>query len=75
MAGRHALGTLQPDGRNVAEPTFDPVHVAQAIVHIANLPNSVTVLDINIMCVFCSLFFVLSLSLSLFLSFPSDSCY
>lgn len=52
MAAGHTLGALQPDGRRVVEPTFDPVHVAQTIVHIASLPNSVTVLDINIMCAF-----------------------
>ncbi|KAH0832267.1 hypothetical protein J3R83DRAFT_13255 [Lanmaoa asiatica] len=49
MASGHTLGALQPDGRRVVEPTFDPVHVAQTVVHIASLPNSVTVLDINIM--------------------------
>lgn len=51
MASGHTLGALQPDGRRVVEPTFDPAHVAQTIVHLASLPNSVTVLDINIMCV------------------------
>ncbi|KAF9220496.1 NAD(P)-binding protein [Gyrodon lividus] len=49
MAAGHTLGALQPDGRRVVEPTFDPVHVAQTVVHIAGLPNSVTVLDVNIM--------------------------
>jgi len=49
MAAGHTLGALQPDGRRVVEPTFDPVHVAQTVVHIASLPNSVTVLDVNIM--------------------------
>ncbi|KAH7885142.1 hypothetical protein F5I97DRAFT_1937423 [Phlebopus sp. FC_14] len=49
MAAGHTLGALQPDGRRVVEPTFDPVHVAQSIVHIASLPNSVTVLEMNIM--------------------------
>jgi len=49
MASGHTLGALQPDGRRVVEPTFDPVHVARTIVHLASLPNSVTVLDINIM--------------------------
>ncbi|KAG9315512.1 hypothetical protein JVU11DRAFT_3127 [Chiua virens] len=49
MAAGHTLGALQPDGRRVVEPTFDPAHVAQTVVHIAGLPNSVTVLDINIM--------------------------
>ncbi|KAF9235193.1 hypothetical protein BU15DRAFT_89677 [Melanogaster broomeanus] len=49
MAAGHTLGALQPDGRRVAEPTFDPVHVAETVVHIASLPNGVTVLEINIM--------------------------
>ncbi|KIJ14097.1 hypothetical protein PAXINDRAFT_135411 [Paxillus involutus ATCC 200175] len=48
MAG-HTLGALQPDGRRVVEPTFDVVHVAQTIVHVASLPNSVTMLEVNIM--------------------------
>lgn len=42
-------GALQPDGRVVPEPTFDVQHVADAIVHIAGLPNDVTVLEYNIM--------------------------
>lgn len=33
----------------VPEPTFDVQHVADAIVHIASLPNDVTVLEFNIM--------------------------
>ncbi|OAX40202.1 NAD(P)-binding protein [Rhizopogon vinicolor AM-OR11-026] len=49
MAAGHTLGALQPDGRRVVEPTFDPVHVADAIAHVANLPTSVTVLNMNIM--------------------------
>lgn len=57
MASGHTLGALQPDGRRVAEPTFDPVHVAQMVVHLSGLPNSVTVLDVNIMYVFLFLFF------------------
>ncbi|TDL22227.1 short-chain dehydrogenase/reductase SDR [Rickenella mellea] len=44
-----AVGALQPNGSVVAEATFDPKHVADAIVHIASLPNTVTVLEINIM--------------------------
>ena len=57
MAAKHTLGALQPDGRRVAEPSFDPVHVAQTIVHIASLPNSVTVLEVNVMCAFLYPFF------------------
>ncbi|KAJ8584507.1 NAD(P)-binding protein [Rhizopogon salebrosus TDB-379] len=49
MAAGHTLGALQPDGRRVVEPTFDPVHVADAVAHIASLPTNVTVLEMNIM--------------------------
>jgi NADP-dependent 3-hydroxy acid dehydrogenase YdfG len=49
MAAGHTLGALQPDGRRVVEPTFDPIHVADAVAHIASLPTSVTVLEMNIM--------------------------
>ncbi|KAH7913420.1 hypothetical protein BJ138DRAFT_1146163 [Hygrophoropsis aurantiaca] len=49
MASGHTLGALQPDGRRVVEPTFDPVHVANTIVHLASLPNDVTVLGMDIM--------------------------
>jgi hypothetical protein len=51
LAAGHVQGALQPDGRMVPEPTFDVQHVADAIVHIASLPNSVTVLEFNIMLV------------------------
>ena len=44
-------GALQPDGRRDPEATFDPKHVGETIVHIANLPLDVTVLTFNIMCV------------------------
>lgn len=49
MAAGHTLGALQPDGRRVVEPTFDPIHVADAVAHIASLPTSVTVLEMTIM--------------------------
>lgn len=42
-------GALQSNGQMVPEATFDVEHVAQTIVHIANLPTSVTVLDYKIM--------------------------
>ena len=51
MAQGHTGGTLQPDGRIISEPTFDVQHVAGAIVHIANLPNDVTVLEYQILSV------------------------
>ncbi|KAG6832011.1 hypothetical protein H0H92_006047 [Tricholoma furcatifolium] len=51
MGAVHTLGALQPDGRIVPEATFDVQHVADSIVHIASLPNDVTVLQYNIMLV------------------------
>jgi NADP-dependent 3-hydroxy acid dehydrogenase YdfG len=44
-------GALQPDGRVIPEPTFDVQHVADAVAHIASLPNDVTVLEFKIMLV------------------------
>jgi len=49
LAARFTQGALQPDGRVIPEPTFDVQHVADTIVHIAGLPNDVTVLELNIM--------------------------
>lgn len=49
MAQGFPQGTLQPDGRIVPEPTFDAKHVADAIVHIANLPTDVTILEYTIL--------------------------
>ncbi|KAK0485354.1 oxidoreductase protein [Armillaria luteobubalina] len=49
MAARLSKGALQPDGRVIPEAMIDVHHVAAAIVHIASLPNDVTVLEMNIM--------------------------
>jgi hypothetical protein len=49
MAAPSLTGALQPDGRIVPEPTFDVDHAANAVLHIANLPNDVTVLEYMIM--------------------------
>jgi NADP-dependent 3-hydroxy acid dehydrogenase YdfG len=49
MASGHAVGTLQANGQIAIEPMMDPLHVANAVVHIANLPLGVTVLQMNIM--------------------------
>jgi len=49
MAAGHTSGALQPDGRMVPEPTMNVQHVADSIVHIASLPNDVTVLEYKIM--------------------------
>lgn len=59
MASRLATGALQPDGEVRPEATMDVKHVADAVVHIANLPNTVTILEMIIM-------FVLSLCCSVF---------
>ena len=42
-------GALQPDGRYLQEPLIDGKHVADTIVHIANLPLDVAMLAVNIM--------------------------
>lgn len=49
MASKQAEGILQADGRVAAEATFDPKHVADAVVHIAGLPLDVTILNFTIM--------------------------
>lgn len=42
-------GTLQADGSLKEEPLMDVSHVANAVAHIANLPNEVTLLEMTIM--------------------------
>lgn len=49
MSFRLSQGALQPNGQIVPEATFDMEHVAQTVVHIANLPTNVAVLDYKIM--------------------------
>ena len=49
MAAGHQSAALQPDGTMKAEGTFDVKHVADMIVHIAELPLNVTVLNVNIL--------------------------
>ncbi|KAF5380672.1 hypothetical protein D9757_007063 [Collybiopsis confluens] len=49
MALRFAKGALQPDGRLATENLLNIEHVASTIVHIANLPPDVTLLEVNIM--------------------------
>ncbi|KAK0201598.1 oxidoreductase protein [Desarmillaria ectypa] len=49
MAARLSKGALQPDGRVIPEAMIDVQHVSDTIVHIASLPNDVTVLKMNIM--------------------------
>ncbi|CCA72727.1 related to 3-oxoacyl-[acyl-carrier protein] reductase [Serendipita indica DSM 11827] len=47
--GAATTGALQPDGSVKVEGSIDARHVARAVVHIAGLPTSVTVLQMNIM--------------------------
>ncbi|KAF8577742.1 short-chain dehydrogenase/reductase SDR [Ramaria rubella] len=49
LAQSLAIGALQPDGSTRAEATMDVQHVADAIVHIAELPTNVQVLEMTIM--------------------------
>jgi NAD(P)-dependent dehydrogenase (short-subunit alcohol dehydrogenase family) len=49
MAKRIGEGIKQANGTMMAEPTMDPVHVANAIVHIADLPLDVNVQFMTIM--------------------------
>ena len=44
---------LQPNGQVTPEDTMDPAYAAAQIVSVAALPNTVTVLSLNIMCVAC----------------------
>lgn len=51
LAKSISVATLQADGTTRSEKTMDVQHVADAIVHIAELPTNVQVLQMNIMCV------------------------
>ncbi|EKM79350.1 hypothetical protein AGABI1DRAFT_120758 [Agaricus bisporus var. burnettii JB137-S8] len=48
MTGKFDAGALQPDGRLIPEPRMNVQHVANTVVHIASLPNDVTMLEVNI---------------------------
>jgi NAD(P)-dependent dehydrogenase (short-subunit alcohol dehydrogenase family) len=49
MARKMTLGVPQADGRIAIEPTIDPDHVADAVVHMASLPLSANILTLTIM--------------------------
>ncbi|KAF7354805.1 hypothetical protein MSAN_01394800 [Mycena sanguinolenta] len=49
LTARMHMGVLQPDGRRMAESTFDVAHVGEAVVHIAGLPADVAVPQFTIM--------------------------
>jgi NADP-dependent 3-hydroxy acid dehydrogenase YdfG len=44
-----SVATKQADGRIVAEATMDAQHVANGVLHIANLPNEIQILQYTIM--------------------------
>jgi NADP-dependent 3-hydroxy acid dehydrogenase YdfG len=49
MARRMKDGVPQADGSVRAEPLMDPVHVANAVVHMASLPKEANVLFMTVM--------------------------
>ncbi|WP_134496612.1 SDR family oxidoreductase [Microvirga pakistanensis] len=49
MTARMSAGVLQANGTTMAEPTIDPVHVAQAVVYMASLPLDANVLNMTVM--------------------------
>jgi len=49
MAARMADGVPQADGRIAVEPLMDPVHVANAVVHMASLPLDANVQFLTVM--------------------------
>ncbi|TCD65498.1 hypothetical protein EIP91_002546 [Steccherinum ochraceum] len=49
MAAQQTVGVLQADGTVAPEATFDVKHVADSVVHVAELPLDVTVLQYTIM--------------------------
>jgi len=49
MASGHSSGALQADGTIREEPMMDVTHVADMVVHVAELPSAVTVLYVNVM--------------------------
>lgn len=48
MTDRIAKGSLQPDGTVSSEPVIDATHVAAAVLHMASLPLSVSVLSMTV---------------------------
>ena len=42
-------GIVQADGSIKKEPTFDPEHVANAVLHLASLPLDTNILNMTIM--------------------------
>jgi len=49
MGANLSKGVPQANGTILAEQTFNPQHVADAVLHIAQLPNDIQVLSMNIM--------------------------
>ena len=42
-------GIVQPDGSIKKEPTFNPEHVADAVLHLVRLPLDTNILNMTIM--------------------------
>lgn len=49
MAAKMSAGVRQANGAIATEPTFNVEHVAEAVVHMANLPLSANILSMTIM--------------------------
>jgi NAD(P)-dependent dehydrogenase (short-subunit alcohol dehydrogenase family) len=49
MTAGIGAGALQADGRTVPEPTMDPAHVADMVLHMAELPLSANVQFVTVM--------------------------
>ena len=49
MTARMEAGVLQPNGETRPEALMEVKHVVDAIIYLADLPNSVTVLNMSIL--------------------------
>jgi len=49
MTEKIASGVVQANGTIAAEPTIDPVHIANAVVYMASLPLTANVLTMTVM--------------------------
>ncbi len=49
LAARLSKGVLQADGRTIAEPMIDVEHVAQTVMHMAELPLDVNIQFVTVM--------------------------
>ena len=49
MTERMKEGVPQATGKTEVEPVIDSIHIANAVLYMANLPVTVNVLDITVM--------------------------